>query len=121
MGVRKKRDPLTKKGRRAAHRYRVGLQPRVGDDDEISFDEHTIAWTKKQQAIFDEGYSEGHTRGMQAGLVAGEQSAKAAAAKDLIRVKDEARIRLINAAGQAYNAISNALHDESLAGRVLGH
>ena len=110
MGVRKKRDPLTKKGRRAVHR--ATPQPLIGGCYETSFPQ-----TKKQHAMYDAGFRDGHQQGMQAGLVAGEQSARAKMEKDHQETLMKAQQLFLSAAGQSVQAVAQALGEAACFGR----
>ena len=115
MGVRKKRDPLAKKGRRVMRRIR----PLAGGCYTVAegITAFTQPLTKKQQQAFDAGYNEGHARGMQAGLIAGEQSAKAKMEKDHQESLMKIQRDFLSAAGQSMDAIAHVLGEAACFGR----
>lgn len=71
-----------------------------------------VKLSEKLRAAHLEGYSEGFRQAQ-----ADFQHKLKVQAADLDKQRLEAKIKLVVAAGQAYDAISRALHDDSVAGR----
>ena len=75
--------------------------------------------TPTEEAIWKRGHDRGFDNGRISGLAEGEK--KAIRELEASGRKFEARLKLINAAGQAYEAITRAMFDDgcSLAGSIL--
>jgi hypothetical protein len=75
--------------------------------------------TGLEQVIFDKAFKEGHDKGFNNGRISGHAEGKKAIESELKTKRQEARLRLVNAAGQAFDAISRALHEDSVSGTWL--